>query len=117
MSTIPMKLFLPDNIDTFSKGSSANATASDLPGPGRILGKVYGKVGAWIEEFANGVATRTGRGPLAIAKKITKRELECCCTECRRAFPWLPVPKEALVDILGNLGSGFTMNHLEIPWH
>ncbi|KLO08855.1 hypothetical protein SCHPADRAFT_981278 [Schizopora paradoxa] len=49
---------------------STNATAPNLPGPGRILGLLLDRVGKRIESFLNRCANRSGMGPVATAREI-----------------------------------------------
>ncbi|KAI5117844.1 hypothetical protein M0805_008116 [Coniferiporia weirii] len=51
---------------------STNATADNLPGPGRTLGLLYGFAGAAFESRAGTVAAALGFGPSATALRITK---------------------------------------------
>ena len=44
---------IPSDVEVFEIGSSTNMTASDLPGPGRILGRVYKKLGGYLETILN----------------------------------------------------------------
>ena len=55
-----------------SSGSS-NATADDLPGPGRLLGRFYHFCGKYVERAFNNLAEKNGLGPLAAAKRIRSR--------------------------------------------
>ncbi|KLO08853.1 hypothetical protein SCHPADRAFT_1000672 [Schizopora paradoxa] len=49
---------------------STNATAPNLPGPGRNLGLLLDRVGKRVESFLNKCASRSGMGPIATAQKI-----------------------------------------------
>lgn len=52
--------------------ASSTETTDDLPGPGRLLGKVYVSLGRRLEDGLGRVAVRMGRGPNAVAIKIQK---------------------------------------------
>lgn len=49
---------------------SRNETVSDIPGPGRLLGKVYAKLGRNLEAVLNLAAHSVGTGPVSTAKEI-----------------------------------------------
>ena len=49
---------------------SRNETESDIPGPGRLLGKLYAKLGRILETVLNLAARSTGRGPAPTANEI-----------------------------------------------
>ncbi|KLO06424.1 hypothetical protein SCHPADRAFT_933077 [Schizopora paradoxa] len=49
---------------------STNATAPNLPGPGRNLGLLLSRVGNQIETLLNKCANRFGMGPISVAKEI-----------------------------------------------
>ncbi|KAI5120943.1 hypothetical protein M0805_001648 [Coniferiporia weirii] len=51
---------------------STNATADDLPGPGRTLGNLYGFLGNHLEKLLNQLAEDMGRGPRVTATRIQK---------------------------------------------
>lgn len=51
---------------------SANETASDNPGPGRLLGKIYATLGRWLEGVLCSAARSMGRGPVPTATRIHK---------------------------------------------
>ena len=59
----------PEDMASISAESS-NETASDIPGPGRLLGKVYAKLGQKLETVLNLAARSTGRGPAPTANEI-----------------------------------------------
>ena len=61
---------------------SSNITEDDIPGPGRLLGKVYTGLGRRIEIILSLAARFMGRGPAPVAARI--KDL--------RRYPWLPVP-------------------------
>lgn len=49
---------------------STNATAPNLPGPGRTVGLLLDRIGAHVETFTNMWARRLGLGPQAVAQEI-----------------------------------------------
>lgn len=51
---------------------STDATASNLPGPGRIVGNVLEALGDRLSSFINKVAMRRGLGPEAVAQEIRR---------------------------------------------
>ncbi|KAH8107619.1 hypothetical protein DFH11DRAFT_1168433 [Phellopilus nigrolimitatus] len=51
---------------------STNATADNLPGPGRTLGLFYSSAGRHLEVQLGKIAGRLGRGPQATAVRIKK---------------------------------------------
>lgn len=51
---------------------STNATAPNLPGPGRTIGLLMDKLGAHLERFMNVWASRNGLGPKAVAQEIRR---------------------------------------------
>ena len=61
----------PEDMVSISAESS-NETASDIPGPGRLLGKFYAKLGQKLETVLNLTARSTGRGPTPTANKIER---------------------------------------------
>ena len=58
-----------DGMDSFP-AESRNGTESDIPGPGRLLGKIYAKLGRKLETVLNLAARSTGRGPAPTANEI-----------------------------------------------
>ena len=50
--------------------SSTNDTASNLPGPGRLLGNAYSYAGRRLERVVGVVAHKAGFGPNAVYQKI-----------------------------------------------
>ncbi|THH07967.1 hypothetical protein EW145_g3035 [Phellinidium pouzarii] len=52
---------------------STNATADNLPGPGRILGNIYGFLGVRLERQLGRLADKMGYGPRATAIRIQRR--------------------------------------------
>lgn len=54
----------------YTSVSSTNDTASNLPGPGRVLGNVYSSAGRRLERAVGVVAHKAGFGPNATYKKI-----------------------------------------------
>lgn len=63
-----------DDTDSHFAGSvnSQTETTTDNPGPGRILGKLYGFVGRRIENGLGMVAMHMGYGPRATVVKIRR---------------------------------------------
>ncbi len=51
---------------------STNATAPNLPGPGRTVGLLMDRLGAHVEKFVNLWAGRRGLGPKAVAQEIRR---------------------------------------------
>ena len=49
---------------------STNATAPNLPGPGRLLGLLLDRLGKGLESSVNQGAGRLGMGPEAVAREI-----------------------------------------------
>ena len=76
-----------DGMDSFP-AESRNGTESDIPGPGRLLGKVYAKLGQKLETVLNLTARSTGRGPASTANEIEQLALTLkypmCYLDCRR---------------------------------
>lgn len=52
--------------------NSATETDSDIPGPGRLLGKAYGYLGKKVETSFSTAAMKFGLGPRATAVKIRR---------------------------------------------
>ena len=52
---------------------SLNATDSDLPGPGRVLGNLYARCGQVMEKRLNCLAERFALGPSAVIERIEGR--------------------------------------------
>lgn len=63
-----------DNASIFSH--STNSTASNLVGPGRVLGNFYSSTGRRLERTLGGIAHRVGLGPEAVYEKICALERE-----------------------------------------
>ncbi len=59
-------------IDTISSSISTNATAPNLPGPGRNVGLLLDRLGAHMEKYMNLWADRRGLGPNAAAQEIRR---------------------------------------------
>lgn len=55
---------------------STNSTASNLVGPGRVLGNFYSVTGRRLERALGGIAHRAGFGPEAIYERISTLYLE-----------------------------------------
>lgn len=61
------------NLDLSSQSSiSTNATAPDLPGPGRALGLLYQFLGNILEKKVSRIAERSGLGPREVSVRIRK---------------------------------------------
>lgn len=52
---------------------TTNATADDLPGPGRILGNFYSYAGCHLEVQIGRLAEKMGKGPRMAADRIIRR--------------------------------------------
>lgn len=63
-----------DSESSYCIGSynSATETDSDIPGPGRLLGKAYTFFGKKVESIISKTAVKLGRGPRATAIKIRR---------------------------------------------
>ncbi|KLO08850.1 hypothetical protein SCHPADRAFT_592897 [Schizopora paradoxa] len=73
---------------------STNATAPNLPGPGRNLGLLLDRVGKQVESFMNKCANQSGMGPVATAREIRQlRRYEDLTVQERYSLPPLQVPK------------------------
>lgn len=73
MSFSRSRLYFPADVDVVEIESS-NDTESDLPGPGRTLGKLYRLIGRHIERGVSAIAEKRGYGPLAVAERIRTRQ-------------------------------------------
>lgn len=51
---------------------SSTATASNLPGAGRIVGNIYSHLGRYVERGASMIAVRTGNCPREVAVRTRK---------------------------------------------
>ena len=69
MPTPDIRRYYPNDVEVLSIASS-NMTEDDRPGPGRILGNVYSKLGRRLEGFIGLFAERRGSGPCALALRI-----------------------------------------------
>lgn len=67
-----LRLF-PEDVDIVSI-TSANLTASDLPGAGRTLGRVYSFLGRRLEHALNTLAHLGGHGPGNATIRVVKRD-------------------------------------------
>ena len=81
MTSHDPRYIFPRNVDVVEVESS-NETASDLPGPGRLLGKVYELCGKRLEHAINIIAKHTGSGPRVVAERIIGRHQECLELGC-----------------------------------
>lgn len=52
--------------------ASTNATAPNLPGPGRNVGRLFDWLGGRLESFINKHASQIGCGPQAVADEIRR---------------------------------------------
>lgn len=68
------KSYQSDSESSYYIGSynSSTESDSDIPGPGRLLGKVYNILGKKAEICISEAAVRLGRGPRATAMKIRR---------------------------------------------
>ena len=57
---------------TLCTTNSLTATASDIPGPGRLLGKLYSRLGRKVERGISVVAVKMGYGPRRTAMRLRK---------------------------------------------
>ncbi len=66
-----LQLFQTDSTDSESIDSIASdATAPNMPGPGRNLGRLLDALGMRLENLLNRRAGRLNRGPVAVAREI-----------------------------------------------
>lgn len=52
--------------------SSSMETASNNPGPGRLLGKIYMSLGRKVERLLSNMADRAGYGPAAVYRELMR---------------------------------------------
>lgn len=79
--------------DTLSTVST-NATAPNLPGPGRNIGLLLDRVGKHVETIFNKCATRFKMGPVATARKIRQlRRYDELTVQERYSLPPMQLPK------------------------
>lgn len=64
--------FNPDAMRSYDT-ISTNATADNLPGPGRVLDLAYQRGGRILEFYLSRVANRAGFGPDAVVRRIEKQ--------------------------------------------
>lgn len=74
-------MYTSENASSYFLGSinSATETDSDIPGPGRLLGKVYDFLGRITDNCLSTIAVKFGLGPQATAMKI-RRLVQGECT-------------------------------------
>ena len=86
---------------------SRNETASDIPGPGRLLGEVYGKLGRKLQTVLNFAARSTGRWPAPRANEIERlaRTLEYKKL-CHMYYQCPPCPKVVVKKLEKKLEKG-----------
>ena len=56
------------------RDDSSSATASNLPGAGRTMGKLFSLLGAALERRIYWSADKLGFGPLALRRKLSQRK-------------------------------------------
>ena len=66
--SLPNGQSLALGIEEFSISSSS--TASNLPGPSRVIGKMFSWMGAGLEQRIDVLADKLGYGPLALRRKL-----------------------------------------------
>lgn len=64
---------------------STNATADNLPGPGRVLDLAYQRGGRILEFHLSRVANRAGFGPDAVVRRIEKQSSSAVIRHERRS--------------------------------
>lgn len=75
MSDRHARWYLPNDVEVLSISSaSSGETASDIPGPGRLLDKAYSFLGRRIERGLTSLAIRRGHGPENVSLRIRRRE-------------------------------------------
>ena len=74
-------------------GLSDNATASNRPGPGRLLDKIYQSNGRDLEKTLGKLADKAGFGPAAVERRV-RSEIMRCYDALLEVWdmPHLPVP-------------------------
>ncbi|KDQ52608.1 hypothetical protein JAAARDRAFT_480755 [Jaapia argillacea MUCL 33604] len=83
---------------TVEADGASDSTASDLVGPGRIVGKWISKTGIGFEKLVGNVAERLGMGPNAIFDRIItklERVQELRLDEWRRSIGYTIAPAVA----------------------
>lgn len=72
--TPPLESYYSDSETSYFLGSydSSTETDSDVPGPGRLLGKAYSYLGKKFENSLSKVAVKFGLGPRATALKMRR---------------------------------------------
>ena len=72
--TLPWETHASDSESSHFLGSykSSTETDSNIPGPGRLLGKAYSFIGRKAEKYLSIVAVKFGYGPRATAVKIRR---------------------------------------------
>ncbi|KDQ58748.1 hypothetical protein JAAARDRAFT_57638 [Jaapia argillacea MUCL 33604] len=86
----------------FTFDAASSSTASDLPGPGRTLGKAIDQVGQKLEGVLSRVIERSGRGPNAVADDALML-LDRTWEERKRIQPRVP-PKQSRGFLRSPLG-------------
>ena len=72
MTNSNWRRFYPRDVDIIELDSS-NDTESDIPGHGRLLGRLYKNLGRHVESFVNRVAVRYEAGPTVVAIRVKNR--------------------------------------------
>ena len=73
MAAPSSRRYLPSDVEVLSLAST-NVTASDLPGPGRILGNVFSYLGRKVELAIESLAVSRGYGPENVVSRIRERD-------------------------------------------
>lgn len=76
--------FNPDAMRSYDT-ISTNATADNLPGPGRVLDLAYQRGGRILEFHLSRVANRAGFGPDAVVRRIEKQSSSAVIRHGRRS--------------------------------
>jgi hypothetical protein len=82
--------------------SNSNATASNLAGPGRVLGLVFSAAGRRLDAVVERTAARLGLGFEGIARRLFMK-LRAPHSRCRA---WPEFSKTPVVELAIALGSG-----------
>jgi hypothetical protein len=85
-----------------SFGSDSNATTSNLPGPGRVLGLLFSAAGRRLEAVVERTAARAGWSFEGVARrlfmKLQTQHLHCAA--------WSEFARMPVVDLAIELGTG-----------
>ena len=63
----------------YVQDDSSSATASNLPGPSRVVGKLFSYLGTKLERSINLAVDKLGYGPLAYRRRLLKVHEGVCC--------------------------------------